>query len=781
MDAAADPKIEGPGGRRVSFVWLAPLIAVAVALFLLWREYEAQGPLIEISFPTAEGMREGETALRYRDVDVGRVENIRFSDDLSRVIAEVRLQPEVARFVDDGATFWLVRPEVSVRGVTGLDTVLSGVYIEGAWDATESGAKRSFDALEQPPLTPIGAPGKRVTLRAATGGSLNVGAPILFRGIEVGQVEARRLTDDGAAVEFEIFVNAPHDRRLTADTRFWNMSGVQLSIGAEGARLNIASLASLIQGGASFEDLSGGAADPVAPGYAYNLYPTEDDARAQALDVEPGEQLLLDVFFDGSIRGLNVGAPVEYQGIRIGRVASVSAEVDAEEGVFATRTTIAIAPVRLGLGEGAVDASLAFLDRAVARGVRAQLATANLLTGALLVRFVSVSDAPGAEAATIERREGRPPRMPATQTDLDELAGSVEGALKRVERLPIEALFANAVLLLENVNAVVGSNAVRQAPEEALGALAALNEVLNSEAVKDAPGEATALLRALRETVESEEIASARVDLAALLASARAVAATLEDEAVAADAAAAIAALRARLEDPALTTLAASLTESVDAATALLSSPALAETPAALNAALASLDEVLNAPGLTEAPEELRASLASARSILETLEQANTAGEIASAAAAARGLLDDPALRKLADEAAGAAAALRAALGAESADQLPEAAARALDATTALFDQLRAADIGPRAAEALVSVNRASGSVNAVFSQAPALIASLSDVAARADGMLASFDVGSELNYEAVTAIREIRDAARAITELAALIERQPNAFILGR
>ncbi|MEO1612620.1 MAG: MlaD family protein, partial [Pseudomonadota bacterium] len=308
MDAAADPKVEGPGGRKFSFVWLAPLIAVAVALFLLWREYEAQGPLIEIAFPAAEGMREGETALRYRDVDVGRVETLRFSGDLSRVVAEVRLEPSIAPFIDNGAEFWLVRPEVSARGISGLETVLSGVYIEGSWDADAGAAQRRFDALDQPPLTPIGAPGKRVTLRASEGGSLSVGAPILFRGIEVGRVEARRLTDDGTAVEFDIFVNAPNDRRLTRDTRFWNASGVELSFGADGARLNIASLAALVQGGASFEDLSGGAAEPVAPGFVYNLYPSEDDARAQALDVEPGEQLLLDVYFNGSIRGLSVGA-----------------------------------------------------------------------------------------------------------------------------------------------------------------------------------------------------------------------------------------------------------------------------------------------------------------------------------------------------------------------------------------------------------------------------------------------------------------------------------------
>lgn len=781
MDAAAEPKIEGPGRRGVSLVWLVPLIAVLVGALLLWRDYGARGPVVEIAFTSADGIKVGQTALRYRSVDVGRVEDVRFSADLKTVVVAVRLNPEIAPFVDEDAEFWVVRPQVSAQGVSGLETVLSGAYIEGSWDAEAGARAASFTARATPPLTPPDTPGKRVRLRAANGGSLNVGAPILYRGVEVGRVEARRLTVDGTAVEFDVFVNAPHDRRLTTDTRFWNVSGVDLSLGADGARLRIASLASLVQGGASFEDLSTGSAARVEPGHRYALYASEQDARARALEVDVGQRLLLDVYFGGSVRGLSVGAPVEYQGIPVGQVASVAAEVDPDEGLFSTRTTIAVTPSRLGLEEGDVDGSLEFLDKAVARGVKAQLASGNLLTGALLVRLTNVGVAPGAEPPQIIRRDGRNPRLPATQSDLDELAGSVEGVLRRVDQLPIEELLANAVLVLENVNAIIGSEAAREAPGAALAALSSLERVLSSDAVQNAPVEAEALLRSLRETVESDELRTARVDLAALLTSARAVAAAVEESGAATEGAAAIAALRARLEDPALETLAASMTASLDAATALLATPGLQETPALINAALASLRDVLDAPGLTEAPAELAATLASARAILNELEAQNAAGEIAAAASAARALVEDPALRRLADEAAGAAAALRAALGSENASDLPEAASKALDSAAALFDQLREENLAGAAAEALVSINQASASVSAALGEAPALLRRLSAVATRADGMLASLDVGSELNYETVTAIREIRDAARAITDLADFVERQPNALILGR
>ena len=780
-DAAVDPVIEGPKGRRFSLVWLFPLATVAVALFLLWQEYSARGPVIEIAFRDGQGLVAGETELRYRSVAVGRVEDLRFSEDLKKVLASVRIQPEVAPFVDEDASFWVVSPEVSARGITGLETVLSGVYIEASWNGDAEGLKRKFDALSEPPLTPRGTPGRRVKLRASETGSLSVGAPILYRGVEVGRVEAQSLTEDGTSVEFDLFVAAPNDKRLTIDTRFWNVSGVDLSFGADGARLRIATIASLLQGGASFEDLSGGAAEQAPEGYVYDLYPSEADARAQALDVEPGERLLLDVYFDGSVRGLSVGAPVEYQGIPVGRVTSVAAEVDPTEGLFSTRTTIAVSPRRLGLEEGDIDGALAFFDKAVARGVRAQLATANLLTGALLVRLVNEAFPPGAGVARIERREGRPPQMPATQTDLDELAGSVEGALKRIDRLPIEELLSNAVLVLENVNAIIGSEAARKAPDSLLSSLESLDALLASQGVQGAPDEALALLKAMRGVAESEELSSATADFAALMASARIVAASLEESDLAGTGAAALTALRERLEDPELVRLAASVAAASDAAASLLATPALQETPEAMNAALASLRAMLDAPGLKEAPEELTGALVAARSLLETLEHENTAGEIAAAAAAARALAEDPALRRLADEAAGAAAALRAVLGSDTAGDLPQAAADALKSATAVLDQLKEAGLADQAAKTLASIDSASKTVTASLSAAPAMLRDLGAAARRADGLLASFEVGSELNYEAITAIREIRDAARAITDLAALLEQRPNSLILGR
>ncbi|MFV0474219.1 MAG: MlaD family protein [Pikeienuella sp.] len=891
--SAPEPEMDERGSRFVSLVWLIPLIAVAVALVLLWRDYAGRGPVIEIAFSTAAGLDEGQTALRYRNVDVGLLEELRFSPDLSEVVARVRIDPEIAPYIDDAARFWVVRPEVSTRGVSGLETVISGAYIEGYWDASPGEPENEFTALEEPPLTPSDTPGKRVRIVSADGGSISVGAPVFFRRVEVGRVESKRLTADGDRVEFDVFVNAPNDARLTEGTRFWIVSGVDVSLGADGARFRIGSLTALLQGGVAFQDFSLGPSKPVADNHVYTLYDTPGDARAQIRDPDPGELLLLDVYFGRSVRGLSVGAPVEYEGIRVGQVTDIAAEIDPETSRFSTRTTIGLSPSLLGLRDSDVAAAQDFIERAVGLGLRAQLSQGSLLTGALIVRLV---DAPEAAPDTLQIVAGSRPRMPSIPSDLDEIAGSVQGALRRVEQLPIEAIFDNAVLLLENVNVLLGSAAVREAPgkavaameaatallaspgmvaapeeisrllasvnemaasedfaamrgdlaatlanlraltasldetglsAEAAGALAALRArledpalaglvdnlnqtsaaatafltdpellaapgravaaidaleaILASPGLKSMPEDAGALLASLRGLVDAPETLAARDDLAALLASARGVAAKLEAEDAAGELAAAIEALRARLADPALDRLVGSAADAMASASVLLSDQGLAETPEALNAALASLNALLDDPATRAAPAELTASLASARALLEELQRQGAAAELAASLKSARALLDDPALRALSAEVTETAAALRAVLEAPGAKDLPASATAALASSAALLDRIREEDLAGTAAAALASVDRATAAIAGAADGAPELVRRLNGLAARADDLLASIDVGSELNYEAVAAIREIRDAARAVSDLADLVERDPNVLILGK
>lgn len=867
--------------RWPSVVWIVPALAILAAIGLLFQNLATRGPLIQIELETASGMKAGETVVKYRDVDVGRVEAVKFSPDLTKVIVEARMDQSVAPYLDDDAKFWVVSPQVSAQGITGLETVLTGSYIEGSWDTEAETTQKRFVALEQPPLTPDGAPGVRVRLRAEDGGSLDLGSPVFYKRVEVGRVESKRLTEDGQAVEFDIFINAPNDKRITTATRFWNASGVDLELGAGGAQLRIASLASLIRGGAMFD--TGPDGQPVEPGHVFQLFPSESDARdILDTDVATGEQVAFRIFFGGSVRGLKPGAPVEYRGIRVGRVDAVSAAVDAETNRFRTRTRISIAPSLLGLGDGGKEAVMTFMRSAVADGLRAKLALGNLLTGALIVELDDVIAPP----SSIDE-SGPVPVLPAVRSDLDELAGSVEGVLDRVNALPVEALMNNAVSLLENLNKVVADDATQAAPAKVLALLNAAEDLIAAPELRQTTQDASALVASLRALVEDPSLKEAPGQMGQSLASLNALLGALEEADAAADLAASLAALRGLAEDPALARLPSRLDQAILSANALLTSPEMAALPGEINATLgtvrttldlpgldalpgelnaaltslrtrlddpalaqaiaelgplvasarqtaeetepviASLQSLLDDPALREAPEALRAALVAARELLEeeglrnaSAEAAATLaslrnildapetqaapGELSATFTAARGLLDDlveqkaaenlaqtlaatrrlaedPAVVRAADAMASAFLAIEAVLAAPGAEELPAAATEALTEAAGLIAQFQKENLGGASAAALAGVTDASRAVQQAAAGVPALIARLAQVSARADALLESVSVGSELNYEAVTAIRDIRDAARAVTELAELVQQKPQSFILGK
>ena len=232
----------------LSIVWLVPIIALAVSLGVAWQSYANRGTLIEITFENASGIVADETMIKYRDVEVGKVEDVSFSDGLDVVIVSARMDKEVVPFLDDDAQFWVVTPDVSVRGISGLETVLSGIFIEGSWDTEPDVPQLVFTGLESPPLTRPSQRGTAIVLRAQDGSALATGAPILHKGIQVGYLETPELGPDGETVIVNAFIEAPYDRRITSNTRFWDTSGFSVSLGPGGVSLDVNSLASLIEG-----------------------------------------------------------------------------------------------------------------------------------------------------------------------------------------------------------------------------------------------------------------------------------------------------------------------------------------------------------------------------------------------------------------------------------------------------------------------------------------------------------------------------------------------------
>ncbi len=472
---------------RVSIVWLIPLVALIIGGWLALKTFAEQGPTIYIQFATAAGLQAGKTKVKFKDVDVGEVTSIDVSDDLKSVVVTAQLKHGAAAYLTRGTRFWVERPRVTASRVSGLDTLLSGPFI--AIDPVAEGdAERRFVGLEEPPLFTTSEPGKRFQLRSPTLGSLNIGSPVYYRQIQVGQVVGNALDTDGRAVSIEVFVSAPHDRLVTRDTRFWNASGVDFSISANGIQVDTQSLLSVLIGGVSFDtpDTIDGVREPAVVNEIFHLYQGREEAHAKTYAHK--ERYLL--FFQGSVNGLNVGAPVLLRGISIGAVLDVQLTFDPEDFEFQIPVLIEVEPERIGVrGDRDRINQQGVVERLVANGLRGQLKSSSLLTGQL---YVDLDFHPNAPAQPLGKH-GDYAVLPTVPAPLDALTTKANSILDKLDALPIQQLGQDAAGALAGANALISSKELRGAIVEADAALAAFRQTAERLNTQIAPELSTAL------------------------------------------------------------------------------------------------------------------------------------------------------------------------------------------------------------------------------------------------------------------------------------------------
>lgn len=600
--------------RRTSIVWLIPFFALVVALSLAWQAYSARGPVIEIVFGNGANIAPRETHLRFRDVPVGIVESVRFAEDLSGVIVSVRVDKEVAGFIDSSARFWIVRPELTTRGVSGLDTVLSGVYIEGAWDSEIGPRQTRFRGMAEAPLFKAGENGLQIALRTVPGGSLTDNSPITFRGIEVGRVGKAYISPEGSYAVAEAVIHAPHDRLISQTTRFWDTSGFSLSLGPQGAAIDFSSLATLVGGGVTFDTFVSGSGT-VPDGTVFEVYPDKATARNNLFNASDVESLKLRAVFDDKIAGLAVGSAVELNGLRIGSVESVSGVIDPEafgDSRVRLGAVLTIQPARLGLEEEtSPDAALELLSRQVSQGLRARLASGSLLTGGLKIELVEME---GVEPVTMRVGDDQIPIIPSTQSQVKDVADTVEGVIARVNNLPIEDLLTSAIDFLDSARALVADADLQETPGEIRALLGEVRGIVASEDTQNIPvalnkviGQFETLMTQLEEQDLATRLAAA-VDAAA--AAAGGVSGSVEG----------VPALVAQIEEVAhkanglpLEDLTTQLTALVTSADAILGTEAARTLPADLGAALNEINATLAELREGGAVSNVNATLASTR------------------------------------------------------------------------------------------------------------------------------------------------------------------------
>jgi paraquat-inducible protein B len=449
--------------RQISIVWLVPIVAILIGGWLAYKGLSEKGPVVTISFESAEGLEAGKTKVKYKDVELGQVDTIRFNADLSRVLVTAELVKEAEPYLTDNTRFWVVRPRVTGSGVSGLGTLFSGAYI-GMDPGTEGEPARDFKGLEIPPIVTTGKPGRDFLLRATTLGSLDVGSPVYYRQIQVGQVISHDLEEKGQSLKIKIFIDAPHHKLVKKNTRFWNASGFDLKLDASGLKLNTESLVSIMMGGIAFDTpTSLEAGGPAELDHVFRLYETRESIFERTYT----EKLHYIMHFAGSIRGLAIGAPVEFRGIKIGQVVDIKAEFDHE--TLSPRITVLVEtePQRWeAIGEARGDQKKQ-IEMMVARGLRAQLKTGSMLTGQLYVDVDFHPDAPEAQL----KFDGQYPEIPTIPAPLQIITARVNELLNKLETVPIEKIGKDLSDTLANVKNISES-------KELLGAVQALNETL---------------------------------------------------------------------------------------------------------------------------------------------------------------------------------------------------------------------------------------------------------------------------------------------------------------
>ena len=432
--------------KSFSIVWLVPLVAVLIGGWLVYKALSEKGPSITITFNTAAGLEAGKTKIKHKEVEIGKVVSISLSKDLAQVVVTAELSKGIERYLTDKARFWVVRARIAASEVSALGTLFSGAYI--ALDPGKGGEPlRAFKGLETPPIATADVPGRHFLLRADRLYSLETGAPVYFRQIEVGQVESYELDEYSRKVDIKVFIYAPHDRLVHKNTRFWNAGGLDVSIDTNGVRVDTPSLVSLMIGGVAFTtpmDLDSGG--PAEENDVFPLYNNYQDALQKRY--EKKQYWVLN--FDGSVRGLSHGAPVEFKGIRIGHVVDVNLQFDVKKLTYSIPVLIEIEPERI-MTTGALPSdsdSRKFMDALVMKGLRAQLKTGNLLTGQM---FVDLVIQPGEPTLHIIW-DGKYPELPTVQAPLERISAALAQTLDKLKKIPLEEIGSEVRTAVQNLN-----------------------------------------------------------------------------------------------------------------------------------------------------------------------------------------------------------------------------------------------------------------------------------------------------------------------------------------
>jgi len=468
MEVAA-PKVSKQSGP--SIVWLIPLVTLIVGGWLIIKTVSEQGPEVTISFKTAEGIEAGKTRVKYKNVDIGVVEQIQFSEDFSNVLVTASFNQGTKSFFRRSTRFWVVRPQLSLRGASGLSTLISGAYIE--IEPGNGVEQFHFVGLEKQPVVTADEAGKKVVLITQKLRSIDTGSPIYYKGLLAGEVLGYELGNDRQSIYIHAFIKEPFDTLIKGNTRFWNVSGMDISLGADGFNVRTESLQSIVIGGIAFETK---ATLEQVNSDIENLIFTLHDDYSSIQERSYTKRIKFMMFFEGSVRGLSIGAPVDFNGIKVGSVLDIRLEFDSENTDFRIPVLIEIEPERIiERGGQGIETSYEMLNKLVENGLRASLQIGSLFTGQLYVGLSMQPDTP----IYLSGEETPYPELPTIKAaDFGSIAQSAENFLGKLNKVDLDKLSQELLGTLEGTNRFFNGPEIRGALDDLQLSLQAFRSIL---------------------------------------------------------------------------------------------------------------------------------------------------------------------------------------------------------------------------------------------------------------------------------------------------------------
>jgi paraquat-inducible protein B len=459
--------------RRISIIWLVPIVAVAIGAWLAWDTLSKQGPTVKVTFDGAEGLQAGQSQLKYKDIVFGTVKSLELTPDRYHVVVTISTTREAEPLLTDKAVFWVVKPRLFAGNISGLETILSGSYVGLSPGPSGGTSKREFVGQEDPPILEEHIPGRIFELRSPRIGSISVGSPIFFRDISVGEVLGWDLGDMADSVKVRAFVRAPYDAYVHDETRFWNASGISVTFGGGGLHVQMESLRALLFGGIVFDTPGTAVHDAAAQeSHVFPLFADRDAARSSSYT-----RIIRGVsYFDGSVRGLEPGSEVTLHGLKIGEVTEVRLTTNHEKGQISAKVRYEVQPERVtGLRQRVFKTDEEAMAAMLGLGMRASLETASLITGSQMIAIQFDKDAP----TTTVSKEDDDYVIPSTEASgFAQLAAAATDVLNKVNAIPFEQIGTNLNGILGSVNKATDDAQLQKAVDSLTVALVTAKKTL---------------------------------------------------------------------------------------------------------------------------------------------------------------------------------------------------------------------------------------------------------------------------------------------------------------